>query len=138
MPAPSTSRIWAQLEAYPPIKVRLLAHTDHHSYPAWIPDAELAILSGLTLDRVQALSRMEDWDDVTFGEFKTFCAACRFDPTVAYDRNRVNQSEYKCLKTNSRPFQWLTRSPAYETEVKPLLRRLARLEQARSPVRHVA
>lgn len=120
---------------YPPIKVRLLAHTKENR-PVWISDAELAITSGLPLSRVQDIGRMTNWDNITFSEMRKFCAGCRFDPTAPTDRQRVADYEYQCLRRQSQPMQWLRRSPRYETEALPLIRLLSATDQ--SPAQHVA
>ena len=118
---PPASAVWAYLEQYPPIKVRLLAHTEDNR-PVWISDAELAILSGLPLTRVKQIGRLPSWDDVTFSEMRKFCEGCRFDPTAPAERQRVADYEYRCLFRQSQPMQWLRRSPRYETEALPLIR----------------
>lgn len=124
------------LEAFPPIKCRLLAHNGNNHTPRALTHAEIAIAGGFTLQRVMELSRMPDWENVTFGEMRRFCAACNFSPFSARDRRRLADNESKCLQRQSRPFQWLTRSPAYQTEFLPLIRLLS--QPARSPAQHVA
>lgn len=119
------SPFWKHLDQFPPVKVRLLAHGDGNA-PVWISHAELAITSGISLSRVIEISAMLNWDRVTFSEMRRFCAACRFDPTACAQRQRVKDYEYRCLKRNSQPMQWLKRSPRYEQEVKPLIHLLNR------------
>ncbi len=126
---------WPYLAAYPPIKVRLLAQVAGGRYHRAITNAEIAIAGGFTLERVEEISRLEDWDSLTFDEYRRFCGACRFDPLITRDRNRVNDYSNKCLKRKTKPFQWLTRSPAYQTEFLPLIRQL---NGVRSPAQHVA
>lgn len=100
-----------------------------------LSDAEIAIASGIALDRVRAISRMMDWDGVKLGEIKAFCAACGFDPTITAHREGFSKYEAKCLQRQSRPFQWLHRHPAYAEEILPLIRKLNR---SLSPIQHVA
>ncbi len=119
----SESHFWKHLAAYPPIRVRLLAKTGG-TRAQWIPDDELAISADLPLTRIRTISKMTDWSEVTFGEMKAFCQACGFDPTLSADRNRILDYEYQCLKRQSRPFQWLHRSPRYASECLPLIKRL--------------
>lgn len=126
------SALWSHLNAFPPIKVRLLAHTGENC-PVWLSDAELAIEAGLTLVRVREIGRLFSWDTVTVSEMKKFCAGCRFDPTVLAHRHRVIDHEYRCLKRQSPPMQWLKRSPRYEVEAVPLIRLLNNF-----PAQHVA
>lgn len=121
------SPFWTSLESFPPLKVRLLAHRPLRASTRTclaLTDAEIAIASGIELNRVRQISRMLDWSAVRLGEMKAFCAACRFDPTIAQHRQRVADYESKCLKRNSAPFQWLRHSPAFEEELLPLIRRL--------------
>lgn len=136
VPPPATSSPLAFLEAFPPLKVRLMAKTDAIHVPVAITHAEFAIAGGFTLQRVLELSRMMNWDEMTLGEFKRFCAVCGFNPLSARDRARLSDYESKCIHRQSRPFQWLTRSPAYQTEFLPLIRLLS--QPARSPAQHVA
>ena len=62
--------IWSYLEAYPPIKIRLLARTDGGRRA--ITNAEIAIAGGFTLERVEAISRLTDWESVTLSEMRLF------------------------------------------------------------------
>ncbi len=135
MSQPPASAFWSHLEQYPPVKVRLLAHTDDNR-PIWISDAELAILSGIALPRVKAIGRSATWDDITFSEVRSFCAACRFDPTAAAQRKRVADYEYRCLTRKSQPMQWLKRSPRYQEEAVPLIQLLSSLDHF--PAQYVA
>lgn len=123
------------MNEYPPIKVRLMAHDAAH-HPQWIPDAELAIITGIPLTRLQAISRMPDWSAVTVGEMQRFVSGCRFDPTQSRDRIRLQDYESKCLTRQSLPFQWLRRSPLFQTECLPLIRLLS--EQENSQTQRVA
>lgn len=123
MPSVTESHFWKYLTAYPPIQVRLLAKSPG-TRAHWIPDDELAISADIPLTRIRTISKMTDWSEVTLGEMKAFCAACRFDPTVAADRNRILDYEYQCLKRKSKPFQWLYRSPRFQSECQPLIKRL--------------
>lgn len=135
---PGVSSFWPHLESFPPIKVRLLAHRPLRSSTRTclaLTDAEVAIASGLELDRVRQISRMLDWANVRVGEMKAFCAACRFDPTIAQHRQRLVDYESKCLARQSQPFQWIHRSPVFESEFLPLIKKLG---QTASPRQHVA
>lgn len=138
VPPKATSSAWSYLSDYPPLKVRLIAHRPVRASQRnciALSDAEIAISSGLPLDRVRAISRMMDWDNVKLGELKAFCAACGFDPTIAAHRERFSKYEAICLKRTSRPFQWLHRHPAFAEEFLPLIRKLNR---SLSPIQHVA
>lgn len=78
---------------------------------------------------------MITWDSVKLCDIKTFMLACRFNPLLPKDRNRFKDYESKCLKRQSRPFQWLHRSPVYAEEFLPLIKKL---HQNDSPNQHVA
>lgn len=138
MPGAPISSPWPHLAAYPPIKVRLLAQVAGGRYHRAITNAEIAISGGFSLQRVEELSRMFDWESVTINELKRFCAACRFDPLLAAHRHRVADYEAKCLKRQSKPFQWLSRSPSYPTEFLPLIRLLHQQNIEPSRTQHVA
>ena len=138
MPECDTSTLWPHLEKYTPLMVRLLAHRPVRESTRTcmaLTDAEVAIKSGLTIDRVRQISRMMDWTNVKVGEMRSFFTACGFDPTIGSHRGRVSDYESKCLKRQSRPFQWLHRSPVYEEEFLPLIKKLQRND---SPSQHVA
>lgn len=100
-----------------------------------LSNAEVAIASGLPLERIRTISTMLDWSAVRIGEARAFCQACGFDPTNARDRKRLSNYESVCLQRQSRPFQWLHNSPVYEEEFLPLIRKLSR---SLSPNQHVA
>ena len=138
MPNCDNSTLWPHLEKFPPLKVRLLAHRPMRESTRTclaLTDAEIAIASGMTLDRVRQISRMMDWSQVRVTEMQAFFTACRFDPTIGAHRNRISDYESKCLKRNARPFQWLHRSPVYAEEFLPLIKKLNR---SLSPNPHVA
>ena len=138
MPACDTSTLWPHIEKYSPLMVRLLAHRpvrESTRVCMALTDTEVAIAAGLTLDRIRQISRMMDWSQVKVGEMRAFFTACGFDPTIGAHRGRVSDYESKCLKRNSRPFQWLHRSPVYTEEFLPLIKKLQRND---SPNRHVA
>lgn len=132
------SSLWPFLEAFPPLKVRLLAHRPLRSSTRTclaLTDAEIAIAAGLSLERIRQISRMLDWTGVRLGEMRNFCTACGFDPTVAQHRQRVADYESKCIKRTAQPFQWLHRSPVYTEEFLPLIQKL---NQHLSRTQHVA
>ncbi len=116
MKAPSRLEI---LAAFPPCFYRLWAK---HSRTQAITDAEIAIASGIDLNRVREIFRMRDWQAVTHGEINKLFIACKFDIFDARARNRVAQYEYACKKRKTKPFKWLRRSPKWESEFLPLIR----------------
>lgn len=118
---------WQYFTQFPPPFVRLLARQGSGGATAAITDAELAIRSGLSIDRVRAISRMPNWDEVAIGEARKFFEACGFDPTCANHRQRVAVYEAVCRRRNSAPFFYLRRSPKWEGEFLPLIQLLPSL-----------
>lgn len=118
---------WQAFEDFPPYQVRLLAKRvgAGRDKNLAIDDAELAIRSGIPIDRLREIYRAENWDAVTHGEILAFTVACNFDPTNPRDRQRVRQYQYVCLKRKVRPFRYLMNSPHWESVFLPLIRLLA-------------
>lgn len=112
---------WAALQAFPPYYVRMLAKTGH---AAALTDADIAIASGIDINRVREIKCMANWDSVTFGEILRYTTACNFDPTRHKDRHRAKKYEYVCQKRNVMPFKYLRKSPKWESEMLPVLRLL--------------
>lgn len=112
---------WAAMQAFPPYYIRMLAKTGRVSA---LSDSDIAIASGIDLNRVREIKCMTNWDAVTFGEILRFTTACNFDPTRASDRERARKYEYVCQKRNVIPFQYLRKSPKWESEILPVMRLL--------------
>lgn len=131
---PAVSRTpWEFFEAYPPPYCRLLAkEPGGGTADMAVTDAELAIRSGIPINRVREISRLDSWASVPLDEARRFFAACNFDPTSAQDRSRVNNYEKICTKRKSVPFHYLRRSPKWETEFLPLLLIVSRIMTSRS------
>lgn len=105
-----------RISEFPPILVRLLAKQRGAAGEA-LSDQEIAIGSGISLSRVQAISRMESWDSITVGELRSFLKACHFNPLESADRNRLNAYRRKGPK-----FIYLKRSPHWNDTFLPLIR----------------
>jgi len=119
MPSP-----WDFLDQFPPSVVRLLARTGRGRAVRWISDEEVAIGSGLTLDRVNQLKVMPAWDRVPLADIRAFCRGCQFDPTSSKDRRiKVYIYHHACQKNNSQPFHYLRSDPKWP-EFQRLLTRL--------------
>ncbi len=88
-------------------------------------DAQLAIASGIPINRIREISQLLSWDTVTFAEIIAFTAACSFDPTNTSDRRREEQYEIRCRQRNSKPFQYLRKHPKWHSEFAPLIKLLA-------------
>lgn len=120
-PGQTEMTFWAAMQAFPPYYVRMLAKTGHSTA---LSDADIAIASGIEINRVREIKCLSSWDDVTFGEILRFTTACNFDPTRQKDRARAHNYERVCQKRNAMPFQYLRKSPKWESELLPVLRLL--------------
>lgn len=118
---------WEALQAFPPYYIRMLAKNGHSTA---LSDAEIAIASGIDINRVREIKCMTRWDDVTMGEVLRFTLACNFDPTRQKDRARAHNYERVCLKRNVMPYKYLRKSPKWESEILPVMRLL--LERLRT------
>ncbi len=124
---------WKAFREYPPYYVRLLAKSQGNGPHEARSDAEIAIASGLPINRVREISRMEQWDTVTYAELLAFTAACSFDPTSSDDRRREKEYSYVCKKRGSMPFQYLRKHPKWHSEFLPLVKLLAARMTATAP-----
>jgi hypothetical protein len=114
---------WRCLADFPPSYVRLFAKQPGGGRAAQaISDAELAISSGMTLERVRQICCSENWDAITVSEMRAFFTACHFDPTLAAHRNRVAEYYRVCTKRKTKVFQYLRNHPKWESEFLPLVR----------------
>lgn len=127
---------WRHLHSYPPIKVRLFARRKvagpradgPGTHVRGLTNAEIAIASGLDLDRVAVIAFLTSWDSVSVAEAERFCLACHFDPMSSADRNRWKAYERKCQKTPPpQRFLWMRRTPTWREELLPLIEKLKRL-----------
>ncbi len=118
IPDPSA---WEALAEFPPYYVRILAR----SAPRMgMSDAEIAIASGLDINRVREIKFLESYGEMRLREIRAYFAACGFDPTLAADRIRIIKYEYQCNKRNSVPFRYLRKHPKWESEILPVVRLL--------------
>ncbi len=117
--------------AYPPALIRLYARRRNGRTVEAITAEEIAITSGIPLDRVQQISMQTNWDDISLMEVQQFCVGAQFDPTSSRDRNRERAYNLKC-KQNRPRFQWLKRHPRFESEFRPLIVALMTSPQASS------
>lgn len=72
----TTRSLWAKLDQYPPVLVRLLAR---HPDGKVMSDTDIARQPGLTLAEVRRLSLLPDWHDVSVPLMRAFVHACRMD-----------------------------------------------------------
>ena len=84
---------------------------------------EIAIGSGLPLSRIEQIAGQTSWNGITIDEAERFVAGCQFDPFSYRDRNRKSSYTRSCQRTKQ-TFRYLRTDPAWETELKPLIKRL--------------
>jgi hypothetical protein len=90
-----------------------------------IDSHEIAILADMPLARVIHIQQQFTWDEITMGDARKFCAACQFDPTNTTHRRRQFFYLRTCqIRKLNHPPRFLTRSPSWQTELLPLIRRL--------------
>ena len=112
-------KIWKILEQNPPGAVRLMARRRIGKKTVRaISDEEIAITSGLPIDRVRAIYHLRSWDGVPIGELRAFCEGCNFDLFSWQDRNR--RDSYVRTAT----WAYLRNSEWWPTIFQPLLLRL--------------
>ena len=130
---PSTN-FWAALRSSPPIMVRLSARCSKGGNNCRaLSSEEIAIVADIALDRVLEISALPTWAEVTLGEAERFCRACNFDPTNPSDIKRQREYARSCLTNPNRPpFQYLRRSPWWQTEFRPLVELLSRFQKSAS------
>lgn len=120
--------IWEYLDAFPPPYCRCLAKEPGSGIADFaVTDAELAIRSGISIDRVREISRMENWDEISLSEMRAFFKGMNFDPTDYECRYRVSQYQRICQNRKTVPFLYLRKSPKWETEFQPLLLMILRI-----------
>lgn len=111
---------WKHFETYPPAAVRVMARVKVVGKTVRaLTDEEIAIASGLPLDRVRAISQLLSWESVNFGDVRRFCLGCGFDPLSSTDRNRAGAY----LRSKGR-FAYLRKSPHFSTRFVTLINNL--------------
>lgn len=122
---------WKILSNHPPCLVRLLARrklTATSKQVRALSAQEVAIASGLTMARIQEISPMTSWDQVTVAEAERFVLGCGFDPLSASDRNRKTAYQRSCKSSSRAQFSYLRKSPQWKSEFVPLISRLRSLK----------
>lgn len=112
---------WEALRQYPPWYVRLMAKAGR---AAVMSEVDIAIASGIEINRLREIIGGNDYEGVTLGEMRHFFAACKFDPTATRDRNRARNYDFICKTRGALPFRYLRKSPKWESEILPILKRL--------------
>lgn len=117
----TSATLWDHLRAFPPWMVRLRAKASHNKA---LSEVDLAIASGIEINRLRAIIASDNYDGLTVREMRAFFAACGFDPTLAKDRQRAAAYDQICKKRNAIPYGYLRRSPKWESEILPIVKRL--------------
>lgn len=99
---------------------RLLARIPH-GRP--LTDAEIAIASGLTVDRVFLLQHMTDWSQVSLVEAERFLRGCGIDFCDPAKMTRIKCYIPRPGKKTPVTFKYLRISPEWTTKYKPLMLR---------------
>lgn len=117
---------WTLTERFPPILIRLLA-TDPPGHP--LTTAEIADRSGLSPALVEAISQSTDWTGIDLPTAKAYLLACKIDLTNGQQIKRIT-TYLRYKKRNGvripTPYQYLRKSPLWETYYQPLRDRLGR------------
>lgn len=97
-----------------------------HRHVDALLDEEVAIASGIPLERVREIQFSPNWSAITIGEMEAFCEACNFDPTDGADRNRAKALGRYYLGSKIK-WRYLQKSPAWETTFVPCRKILQKL-----------
>lgn len=141
---------WKLMAKFPPVLVRLLARRrTGGKHVVALSSEEIAIASGLTLERVREIQLSENWNEITLKEAELFCLGCRFDPCNFADRNRYRAYTNQCKNNPTKNWwKYLRTSPHWGSEFVPLVQTWKRLQpsltgsshtkstQANSPVKN--
>lgn len=119
MPTP----FWSYLDQYPPVLVRILSRNAGHA----VSDEEIAVQSGLSLDRVRFISDQVTWNAVPIGEAKAFMIGCDMDLSIHATRKRA----YDYIRKRC-SFAYIRKSPVYKTQLLPRVKILERYRDAKA------
>jgi hypothetical protein len=118
-------KTWGLIYEYPPGLIRCLAKQGLGGKRVKaIGDAEIAIASGLSIERIREIYHSDTWDNVPVKEMVLFCDACQFDPLNAVHRNRARA--YYNAKSGPK-FTYLKKSPWWKTIFLPLILKMRNL-----------
>lgn len=126
---------WEGLTEFPPYYVRILARSAPRQ---GMSDAEIAIASGLDINRIREIKFMESYGEMQLKEITAYFAACDFNPTELADRERIRKYEYQCNKRQSVPFHYLRKHPKWESEILPVVKLLKSRLPSNTPSRSLA
>lgn len=105
---------WVNLARFPPCGVRLLARTEGR-HPRILEDAELAELSGLSIETIQMLQWMPNWENVPVRTMYKFLKGSRMDIDSSADMKRCNQYMRKSAR-QPKSWMYLKRHAAWDAK----------------------
>ena len=108
-------KFWERVNQYPPIACRIFAR---HKFGRPMSSKEIAVASGLTILRVEAISELTSWKGVDVLEMQAFTEACGMDFTSARVMKRFDYYVARSPK-----FLHLRKSELWEDYYKKLLKR---------------
>ena len=110
---------WQYAHNFPPALVRLLAR---HRYGAPLTTEEISNVSGLSAAKVEFISQgTASWREVLLSDVAPFLRGCGLDFCNSIQMRRV-----AAYLRKQPSFEYLRKSPRYETYYKPLLTRWRR------------
>lgn len=113
-----------RVSRFPPILCRLLAR---HSNGPVLTDEEIAARSGLEPHQVFIIGNSMTWRGIDVFTLKSFTEGCGVDFTSRLCMKRIeNYLQGRTANGRRRPpaFEYLKRSPDWETRFKPMIARL--------------
>lgn len=111
---------WDWTKLISPVWARLLARIPH-GRP--LTDAEIALKSGLTMDRVFLIQHMTDWSSVSMVEAEMFLRGCGINFCDSRQMDRVRWYLPRPGKKTPVTFKYLRISPEWNTKYRPLMLR---------------
>ncbi len=113
--------VWEVIEKYPPCLIRLLARERKGGKQIRaISDVEIALKSGIPVERIKEISWSMDWEKITVTEMQKYIKGCGFDPHDSVVRNRV--SAYR--RQRGSKFKYLVNSPWWDCTFLPLIKEM--------------
>jgi len=118
----SLMKNWDRFDRYPPPLVRVLARKREAKRAFELSDQDIAVRAGMPVTRVIEIASTPTWDGISFGEVKSFCRGCNFDPLDSKDRNRA-MAYTRLVSKGQLSFSYLKKDPVrWNSYYKPLIR----------------
>lgn len=120
-------KFWKKIDRFPPVACRLLAR---HKYGKPLSSQEIAVSSGLSILRVEAISDQTSWRGIDVLELRAFTEACGIHLEDHAKMKRIEQYIARAPK-----FTYLKRSSLWESYYAPLFRKWIKYEQQRTAIK---